>query len=526
MLVRLRFAAAITFVLAFGVACFGGKKPFPVTAETVSIALNYSSLTVNENVGTVTVQAVLSTAAAETVDVPYTISGTATNPADHNLADGIIRFSGGQSRIDLSFSIVDDFVVETNETIIITLSPPASLQVGGSVQATVTVVDDDVACVANPTVSFSTGAVSYSENVGSVSVTAVLSACGTSAISVPYTLNAGSTALNPADHDLAAGNINIPAGNPNGSVSFNVVSDLFDEDNETIIVEMGAPTGGATQGATTTETITITDDDDAPTVQFTAATSNQAESGTAVLIAQLSAASGKNISLPFSVNGASSAANPADYGISASPLNILAGSTTAGITITISGDAIDELNETVIVDLGAPTNSTLGSTASHTFTINDDDATPTVQFTASTSASATESGSMTIRAQLSAASGQNVSIPFTVNGASTASGLDYTISASPLAILAGATTGDIVVTITTDTLDEDNETVMVDMGAPYQCRAGRHYQSYCKPLPMMTLPLRCSLPRPLRLVPAKAARLWPSRNCPPLRAKLSPFRLL
>ncbi|WP_051284422.1 beta strand repeat-containing protein [Desulforegula conservatrix] len=213
-----------------------------------------------------------------------------------------------------------------------------------------------------------------------------------------------------------------------------------------------------------------------PTVSFTSASQSSAgESGTMTITAQLSAASAKTVTVPFTVNASSTATGSGtDYSITASPLTIPAGSTTADITITIADDAIDENDETVIVDMGVPTNATQGAVTSHTATITDDDSAPTVSFTSASQSSAGESGTMTITAQLSAVSGKTVTVPFTVNASSTAtgSGTDYSITASPLTISAGSTTADITITIADDAIDENDETVTVDMGVPTNAAQG------------------------------------------------------
>ena len=62
-------------------------------------------------------------------------------------------------------------------------------------------------------------------------------------------------------------------------------------------------------------------------------------------------------------------------------MTISAGSTTGTITIAgIIDDSIDEANETVIVTLSNPSNATLGSDDAHTYTITDNESTPTVDF--------------------------------------------------------------------------------------------------------------------------------------------------
>ena len=111
---------------------------------------------------------------------------------------------------------------------------------------------------------------------------------------------------------------------------------------------------------------------------FTSASQATAdESGTtAVITVQLSAVSGRDVTVPFSVNGTSTAVDPDDYTITSSPITITAGNSTADITITIAADSLDEDNETVIVDMGTPTNATQGATITHTATITDDDDPP------------------------------------------------------------------------------------------------------------------------------------------------------
>ncbi len=213
-----------------------------------------------------------------------------------------------------------------------------------------------------------------------------------------------------------------------------------------------------------------------PTVSFTSSfQSSTDEMGTMILVAELSEVSGQNINVPFTINGSSTASGSGtDYSITTSPITINAGSTTGEITITIAEDALDEDNETIIVDMGTPINATQGSTIVHTATIADDDEAPTVNFDSVSQTSTNESGTMIITAELSTVSGKNITIPFTVGVSSTAmgNGTDYSISESPILINAGSTTGEITITISDDVIDEDDETVIVDMGTPINATRG------------------------------------------------------
>ncbi|PJB68931.1 MAG: hypothetical protein CO095_10515, partial [Armatimonadetes bacterium CG_4_9_14_3_um_filter_58_7] len=96
---------------------------------------------------------------------------------------------------------------------------------------------------------------------------------------------------------------------------------------------------------------------------------------------------------------------------------------------------------------------------------------PTVQFTLASQSSPVESGDLTITAQLSAVSAQNVTVPYSISGTATEN-VDYTITASPITIPAGRTTGTITISIKEDTVDKTDETVIVTMGDPTNATKG------------------------------------------------------
>lgn len=97
--------------------------------------------------------------------------------------------------------------------------------------------------------------------------------------------------------------------------------------------------------------------------------------------------------------------------------------------------------------------------------------TPGVSWTAANQLSAIERGSLTVTAKLSMASTLNVSVPFAITGTA-ASDADYSISASPITIAAGATSGTATIRITDDSLIEGKETVILTMGTPINATKG------------------------------------------------------
>jgi hypothetical protein len=96
---------------------------------------------------------------------------------------------------------------------------------------------------------------------------------------------------------------------------------------------------------------------------------------------------------------------------------------------------------------------------------------PTVAFTAAAQSASEGAGTAIVTVQLSAVSDDDVTVPFTAGGTAT-NPSDYTMTASPITIPAGSTTGTATVTIVDDALAEADETVIVTMGAPVNAVAG------------------------------------------------------
>ena len=168
----------------------------------------------------------------------------------------------------------------------------------------------------------------------------------------------------------------------------------------------------------------------------------------------LSAASSKTVTVDFVVTGTATGSGT-DYTLANDTLTISAGSTSGTITIaSIVNDSLDEANETVIVTLSNPSNATLGSDDVHTYTINDNDNPPVVDFNQTSSSGAESVSSKPLTVDLSAASGQDVTVDYAVTGTATGSGTDYTLANGTLTISAGSTSGTITIAgIVNDSLD-------------------------------------------------------------------------
>ena len=261
-----------------------------------------------------------------------------------------------------------------------------------------------VAVAANdPTVEFTTTTSSGGEAGGVLVTTLSLSATSASDVTVPFTDDGTLTLGDDYTIDTVSP-VTIPAGQLSVDITLTGVDDALDEADETWTLTLGAPTG-ATLGTNTTHEFTLTDDDDPPSVDFAVASQAGAEGAGAMTVdLNLSAVSGREISVPFDAAGL--ALDPDDYTLSANPVVIPAGAASATLTITPADDSIDEEDEDAVLTLQTPTHATLGATVVHTATLQDDDDPPTVQYTLASQSGGEDDGAVAVEVTLSGESGK------------------------------------------------------------------------------------------------------------------------
>ncbi len=212
---------------------------------------------------------------------------------------------------------------------------------------------------------------------------------------------------------------------------------------------------------------TFASEEPAPTVSFSLATSSASESATTTNIEiVLSAVSAQNIGVLFSVVASSTATGDgADYSGSSGLRTITAGNTTTSINIEIINDSLDEADETIVFQLATSTNAILGTSTQHVYTIQDNDAAPTIQFSLATSTGSEATATATIGLVLSTTSSLSITVQYSVVASSTAtgSGTDYTLTNGTSTISAGNTTTSIQIPIVNDSLDEVDETIVIQL---------------------------------------------------------------
>ncbi|WP_272946224.1 Calx-beta domain-containing protein, partial [Geobacter sp. OR-1] len=321
------------------------------------------------------------------------------------------------------------------------------------------------------TLQFSSPTYSVAENGSTATITVTRTGGTVGAASVQYATSNG-TATSGSDYTTASGTLNWANGDSaNKTFTVPVTNDTVYEGNETVNLTL-SNASGATLGTQTTATLTITDNESPPTVQFSATSGSGAESVTPVTVTVTlsGTASAVPVTVPFSVNASSTATGSGtDYTISASPLTFAPGVTSQNITLNIVDDTAVEPNETVIVNLGTPSNANLGTNTTYTYTINNNDVAPvgTIGLSASAYSIGEAGPSVTITATRTGGSSGAVGISYATSSGTALSGSDFTATSGTLSWGDGDTASKTFeVPITDDALVESNETFTVTLSSP------------------------------------------------------------
>ena len=283
---------------------------------------------------------------------------------------------------------------------------------------------------------------------------------------IDYTVTG--SASNGTDYDALSGSVTILAGATSATITIaNIVADALVEGTETVIITLDAITAsdpGITI-ATASDSIDILDGDSA-TVSIAATTDgNEAGPIDGLFTLTQSVAAASNTVIDYTVTG--SASDGTDYDALSGSVTILAGATSATITIAnIVADALVEGTETVIITLDAITASDPGitiATASDSIDILDGDS-ATVSIAATTNANETGSVNGLFTLTQSATSASDTIVTYAIAGTATNGGSDYTTLSGTVTVLSGASTATIDVTgIIDDALVEGTETIIVTL---------------------------------------------------------------
>lgn len=275
--------------------------------------------------------------------------GTATAPFDYDPTPIAVEFAPEETLQTVDIPIVDDDIVEPDETINLTLlNPTGEATLAEPSTAVFTIIDNDVF------LQFSdTNFVVNEDGTAIAPVTVTREGRLDQPFSATVALTDG-TATAPFDYDNTPILVNFAPGETVQTVAVPIVDDTESEPTETVQLTLINPSEGARIGPQNAATLAILDND--IRLEFSAPTFIVEEDGTEILAVTVTRAGGLHLPAGATVVlGDGTAIAPFDYDNTPIPVNFAPGETVQTVTIPIVNDTIAEVAETINLALVNPT---------------------------------------------------------------------------------------------------------------------------------------------------------------------------
>ena len=432
------------------------------------LAFAASNVQIAENGGAATIEVVRSGAnLAGGVTVRFaTTNGTAIAGSAYTATSGTLTFPAGATSATFTVPILDNTVFGGDRTFQVTLSSPG----GGATLATpatasVTIQENDTPG------SFQFSSATYAATEGGPAASITVTRTGTNlagGVTIAYATSDG-TATAGTDYTAKSGTLTFAAGVTSMVFTVPIANDAIIEPAETVNLTLAVPAGSpALLGAPTSAVLTI-QDDDGPGFRFSVASQSVAEGGSASVVVVRTGSLTTPASVDYQVAGGTASGGGVDFTLANGTLSFATGQASKTIVVPTVNDTLFEGPETIVLQLANPTGgATIGTPASTTLTIIDNDTAGTVQFGAAAYSVAENvpGGSINLlvtRAGTNLASG--IVVSYTVTGGTATNGVDYTLANGALTFGAGQTSLPIPVLIHNDSAPEGNETVAVTLSS-------------------------------------------------------------
>lgn len=362
-----------------------GDQSVSVTTEdddTPVISFSSTASSGVESVNSVNITVDNTLASLSTITVDYAVSGTATGSGtDYTLASGTLTFAANSTSETITIaSIVNDEIVELDETVIITLSNPTNAILGTNTVHTYTITDDDEALITIANVT-------ADEEDGTATVTLSLDKAIDGGFDVDVSTTDGTATTADSDYTAVSSSTITFAGTAGETQSFDIVlgSDTKLEADETLTVAMSnlvpVTVSSADIDITDGATVTIANDDTA-SVTIADVDGNE-DDGAITLTATLDNLVDGGFTVDVSTVDGTATTADSDYTSVTSQTLTFAGTAgeTQTFTVTPTSDETPEGDETLTVSMSNLAGTSLGVDVSDQATvtiIGDDDGTAPV----------------------------------------------------------------------------------------------------------------------------------------------------
>ena len=440
--------------------------------------MSRASYTVGEG-SSVVIKVILSADPERSVTVPIskTNQGGATD-GDYSgvAANASVTFNSGDTEKSITFTATNDSVDDDGESVLLGFGTlPTSVSAGSPAMATVNITDNDV-----PSVTVRYEQASYTVGEGSSEVIKViLSADPERSVTVPIS-RTNQDGATDGDYSGVAANASVTfnSGDTEKSITFAATDDSVDDDGESVLLGFGTLPTGVSLGINGESTVNITDNDvPTVTVRYEQGSYTVGEGSSVDVKVILSAVPERSVTVPISRTNQGGATDGDYSGVAANAsVTFNSGDTEKSITFAATDDSDNDDGESVLLGFGTlPTGVSLGTNGESTVNITDNDVPSVTVRYEQGSYTVGEGSSVVVKVILSAVPERSVTVPISRTNQGGATDGDYSGVAANTSVTfnSGDTEKSITFTATDDSVDDDDESVLLGFGTlPTSVSAG------------------------------------------------------
>ena len=392
----------------------------------------------------------------------------ADDGSDYERQSGALEFEPGETAKTIRIALIEDVDDEPAETVVITLTHPVN--VGFEPRRSSDVCPwsgcDEHACcdcgviVDNDLATLSIGDASGREGAADLAFAVRLAAVTDVTATVAYATR-DVTAVAGEDYEASQGSLTFEVGTVVRTVFVSPQDDDRVEQTEAFAVSLSNPVGATLGDDTGTGTI-LDDDTRTVSVDDGGAVEGAGEMRFAV---RLDKPLGTVVTVDYHTNntdaGAAAATPDVDYESTVGTATFAAGETVLTVTVSLLDDELDELDEEFLVKLTNPSSLVSLDDDVAKGTIRDDDGQPGLAI--ADGAGPEDIGRMPFTLTLSEASGREVTAAYATADGTARAGSDYRASSGTVTFAAGETALTVRVAVTDDSVDEPDETILVNL---------------------------------------------------------------
>jgi hypothetical protein len=305
-----------------------------------------------------------------TVTVHYaTADGTATAGSDYVATSGTLTFGPGETTKQISVTLLNDTLNEPEETILFILDSPSVGAVLGSIRTNAIRLSDDDFIYLN---AGDAGVTRPANGTATILFPIHLTQASSRTVSVNYA-TANITALAGTDYQATNGTVTLLPGVTNVLVPVTIYADGLQEGSKAFALNLSGLTNAVFGDAAGLGTIY---DGTQGILQFSAASYTAGEgAGAAIITVTRTGGALGTVSVPFSAVAGTATAG-SDFTPTNGVLTFNNGVVSRTFSVPLIEDLATESGETIQLQLGTPTGTSLGAPASAALIITDNDAPP------------------------------------------------------------------------------------------------------------------------------------------------------